>query len=112
MYTLVMYMIQVELVTRGQFLESYRTMLDLMGDLEADIPRIKSYIAGYVARAVSQEVVSLAEVAEPMEDGNHYPFLLLALQQLSKTMEKPKLAKLFEESKVFCRDGLAVIDVM
>jgi len=109
-YTLVMYLIQVELVTRAQFLESYRTMLDLMGDLEADIPRIKSYIAGYVARAVSQEVVSLAEVAEPMEGGNHYPFLLLVLQQLSKTMEKFKLATMFEESKINLLNTLPKID--
>ncbi|CAG7820950.1 unnamed protein product [Allacma fusca] len=99
-YTLVMYIIQEELVTRTQFIESFRNMLDLMGDLEADIPRIKSYVAAYAARAVTQQIISLSEVAEPMEGGNHYPFLLLVLQQLSKTMDKHKVTKLFDESKI------------
>lgn len=99
-YTLVMHIIQTELVNRTQFIESFRSMLDLMGDLEADIPRIKSYVAAYAARAISQEIVTLTEVAEPTDGGNHYPFLLLVLQQLSKTMEKSKLTKLFDESKI------------
>ena len=91
---------EVEVVSQAQFLDAFRNVLGLMGELEADIPRIKTYVAGFAARAICQKIISLVEVAETTENGNHYPFLLLVLQQLSKTIEKPKLCKMFEESKV------------
>jgi len=75
-------------------------MLEMMGDLEADIPRIKSYIASYAARAITAGITNLAEVAEPMEGGQYYPLLLLVLQHLSKTMDKIELTKMFDDSKI------------
>ncbi len=97
---MMLHLVEVEIVTPPQFLDAFRNMLDLMGELEADIPKIKTYVAGFGARAICQKILSLEEVAESTENGNHYPFLLLVLQQLSKTIEKPKLCKMFEASKV------------
>jgi translation initiation factor 4G len=109
-YFLMMHVVKDELATRAQFLEAFKNMLDLMGDLEADIPRIKSYVAAFAALAISEDVFTLAEVAESVENGNHYPFLLLVLQQLGKTMEKLKLCKLFDESKINLLNTLPKID--
>lgn len=99
-YSLLIRIEKEKVVSHTQLFDSYRNILELMGDLEADIPRIKSYLATFAAKSVSSDIVTLAEIAEPTENGNHFPFLLLVLQQLGKTMEKNKVVKLFEESKV------------
>jgi len=99
-YSLISHLVEVEAITSTQFQEIFRNTLDLMADIESDIPRIKSYVAAYAARSITHGHLSLAEVAESTENGNHYPFLLLVLQQLSKSMDKVKLCKMFEDSKV------------
>lgn len=109
-FAFVVHCTQTEIVATAHFLESFRNMLELMGDLEAVIPRIKSYIANYAARAVSAGITTLAEVAEPTEGGNHYPFLLLVLQHLSKTTDKVELTKIFDDSKINLLNTLPKID--
>lgn len=99
-YSLVIYLVEKEFITVTQFQDSFRTMLDLMADLEADIPRIKSYVAAFAGKAITQGQMTIAEIAELADNGKHYPFLLLVLQHMSKTLERTKLCKLFEESKV------------
>lgn len=109
-FTLMLHLVKTEVITRGQFLDSYKSILDVMGEMEPGIPRIKTYVAAYAARAVFQEVLTLSTVAEPTDGGNHYPFLLLILQQMTKFMEKSKLCKLFEESKINLLNSLPKID--
>ncbi|CAL8079282.1 unnamed protein product [Orchesella dallaii] len=99
-YSFVVYLVEQEFITVTQFQDSFRVMLDLMGELEADIPRIKSYVAAFAGRAICQGQMTIAEVADLTENGKHYPFLLLVLQHMGKTMERTKLCKLFDESKV------------
>jgi hypothetical protein len=99
MYTLMLDLVGAEMITPAQFPHIYRNVLEFMTDMEADISRIKSYVSAYAARAVSQRVFFVSEVSE-FNEGNHYPFLPLVLQQLSKTMDKTKLCNMFEESKV------------
>lgn len=38
-----------------------------MSDLEVDVPRVKSYIAGFAARGIVEDIISLADIA-----GNAY----------------------------------------
>jgi len=71
-----------------------------MGDREVEVPRVKTYVASFAAECVFQGVLNLAEIAECTEDGQYYPFLLLVFRQLAKQMEKPKLCRLFEDSKI------------
>lgn len=99
-YSFVVYLVQQEFITAAQFHEAFRTMLDIMSDLEADIPRIKSYVAAFAGRAVCQGQMTIVDLADLTENGKHYPFLLLVLQHMGKTMERTKLCKLFDESKV------------
>lgn len=64
------------------------------------MPLIKSHTAGLAARAVTDEVVSLADIAYPLENGAFYPLFLLILQRIAKAKSKDGLVVLFNESKV------------
>lgn len=95
-----MQLIKEEVFSHDHFLDCFRNTLDVMGDLEVEVPRVKTFAAAFAAGSISEGVMTLAEVAECTEDGKYYPFLLLVFQQLGKQMEKPKLCRLFEDSRV------------
>lgn len=97
---MIMQLVKDNVFSHAHFLDFFRNTLDVMGDLEAGIPRVKAYVAAFTAGSICEGVMTLAEVAECTENGRHYPFLLLIFQQLGKQMEKPKLCRLFEDSKV------------
>lgn len=71
-----------------------------MGDLEAEVPLVKSYVAKFAGQAVADNIVNLCELSEPMENGAHYPLFLLCLQQLNKLQDKEWIAKAFNDSKI------------
>lgn len=75
-------------------------MLDQCPKIEVDIPLVKSYLAQFAARAVMTELVTVAELAHPLENGTHFPFFLLCLQQASKLKDREWLIDLFQQSKV------------
>lgn len=75
-------------------------MLDRIPALEQNIPLAKSYLAKFAANAVSSEIISLADLATPLNGGVQYPLFLLCLQQLVKIMDRDWLAKNFNESKI------------
>ncbi len=95
-----MHLMKEDVFPHAHFLDFFRNTLDIMGDLEVAIPRVKAHVAAFTAGSICEDVMTLAEVAECTENGRHYPFLLLVFQQLGKQMEKPKLCRLFEDSKV------------
>lgn len=74
--------------------------LDQCPKIEVDIPLVKSYLAQFAARAVIADLVSVAELAHPLENGNHFPLFLLCLQQASKLKDREWLTELFQQSKV------------
>ncbi|XP_065582047.1 eukaryotic translation initiation factor 4 gamma 2-like isoform X1 [Artemia franciscana] len=90
--------------------ESYKEILTSLSLLEVEVPRVKSYVAGYIARSVNDEILTLSEVATPLEAGAHFPLFLLTLQQLSKIMDKDKLYQLFINSKISLLSMLPEID--
>lgn len=65
-----------------------------------DIPLVKSYLAQFAARAIISDLVSISELAQPLESGTHFPLFLLCLQQLAKLQDREWLTELFQQSKV------------
>lgn len=61
---------------------------------------MKSYLAQFAARAVIAELVSVAELAHPLENGTHFPLFLLCLQQTAKLKDREWLTDVFQQSKV------------
>ena len=81
-------------------------MIVKMPGLEEDVPLVRSHMARFAAGAVSEEIVSLAELAQPMENGIHHPLFLLTLQHLHAVCGKDWLLKVFNESKVSLKNML------
>ena len=71
-----------------------------MSDLEADVPLVKSHVARFAAYGVTENIVSLLDLSEPMEQGSFYPLFLLCLQQMLKLRDSKWLVNVFNESKM------------
>jgi len=90
-----------QLLTPALFLEGFKELVQQLPDVEKDLPRAKSLLAGLVARAVTDQLATLSDLASPLEGGHQYPLFLLTLQQLHKNQQdKSALTKLFNDSKV------------
>lgn len=98
------------LVTSAHFLDGVADILRQITDIESEIPLIKSNIAGFFARAVGAELVSLLEAAELMDGGAHHPLFLLILLQLHKLVGKTQLTSLFSESGIGLLSMLPEVD--
>lgn len=62
-------------------------------------------VSGFGGQAVIEGLLSLSDISELTDGGNHYPLFMLTLQNLNKTMGKNELTQLFNHSKVcmtFC----------
>ncbi|CAL1296001.1 unnamed protein product [Larinioides sclopetarius] len=97
-------------VNGNQVMEALKNIFQQLSELETEIPRVKSHVAGYVARGISSDLVSLSQVAEPLESGTHYPLFLLCLQQLHKSQGRTWLHSLFSQSKINLLSMLPEID--
>lgn len=75
-------------------------MLGQLDDLVNDVPRVKSHMAGILGHLIASGTLPLADVAEPLEGGQHFPLFLLILQTLHKLLGKSNLTQTFNESKV------------
>ena len=67
---------------------------------------MKSYVAKMAAQGVSNQLVTLLELSEPMNGGSHYPLFLLVLQQLHKMHGSDWVTTTFQESKINLQDML------
>lgn len=85
-------------------------MSSVLDDLEIDIPRAKSHLAGFLARAIVDDLISLKDVYEIVEGGQYYPLLLLCLQHLHLTQGDKWLSETFERSKINLLMTLPEID--
>ncbi|XP_042900691.1 eukaryotic translation initiation factor 4 gamma 2 [Parasteatoda tepidariorum] len=94
----------------NQVMDALKCIFQQMSDLEAEVPRVKSHVAGFAARGISSDVVSLSLVAEPLEGGAHYPLFLLCLQQLHKSQGRNWLQSTFNQSKINLLSMLPEID--
>lgn len=100
------------LITPSNFFDGYKELVSQLPEIENDVPRAKSFVAGLAARAVIDELSTLADLARPLEGGYQYPLFLLTLQQLHKIQatEKSVLIKLFNDSKVQLMNMLPELD--
>uniref|UniRef100_A0A672KZ31 Eukaryotic translation initiation factor 4 gamma 2 n=1 Tax=Sinocyclocheilus grahami TaxID=75366 RepID=A0A672KZ31_SINGR len=85
------------LVTGENFMQAFLSVLDQCPKIELDVPLVKSYLAQFAARAIIAELVSMAELAHPLENGTHFPLFLLCLQQMSKMKDREWLTDLFQQ---------------
>uniref|UniRef100_A0A671LNY4 Eukaryotic translation initiation factor 4 gamma 2 n=1 Tax=Sinocyclocheilus anshuiensis TaxID=1608454 RepID=A0A671LNY4_9TELE len=97
-------------ITGDNFMQALLNVLDQCPKIEVDIPLVKSYLAQFAARAIIAELVSVAELAHPLENGNHFPLFLLCLQQASKLKDREWLTDLFQQSKINMQKMLPEID--
>ena len=81
--------------------------MDKMSNLSVDVPLVKSYVAKMAAQGVSNQLVTLLELSEPMNGGAYYPLFLLVLQQLHKLHDSDWVTSAFQESKINLQDMLA-----
>ncbi|XP_051997510.1 eukaryotic translation initiation factor 4 gamma 2-like [Xyrauchen texanus] len=98
------------LVTGENFMQAFLNVLDQCPKIELDIPLVKSYLAQFAARAIIADLVSMAELAHPLENGTHFPLFLLCLQQMAKLKDREWLTDLFQQSKVNMQKMLPEID--
>ncbi|XP_066556511.1 eukaryotic translation initiation factor 4 gamma 2b isoform X2 [Amia ocellicauda] len=98
------------LITGENFMQAFLNVLDQCPKIEVDIPLVKSYLAQFAARAIIAELVNVAELAQPLENGTHFPLFLLCLQQTAKMKDKEWLTELFQQSKVNMQKMLPEID--
>ncbi|KAA8590358.1 hypothetical protein FQN60_014292 [Etheostoma spectabile] len=89
---------------------AFLNVLDQCPKIELDVPLVKSYLAQFAARAIIAELVSVAELAHPLENGTHFPLFLLCLQQTAKLKDREWLTDLFQQSKVNMQKMLPEID--
>ena len=71
-----------------------------MSDLETDLPLVKSHVARFGAMALTLGLVNLTDLADPLENGVHYPLFLLCLQHTHKIKDKQWLVDVFNQSKL------------
>uniref|UniRef100_A0A7N8Y8T6 Eukaryotic translation initiation factor 4 gamma 2 n=1 Tax=Mastacembelus armatus TaxID=205130 RepID=A0A7N8Y8T6_9TELE len=98
------------LITGENFMQAFLSVLDQCPKIEVDVPLVKSYLAQFAARAIIAELVSVAELAHPLENGTHFPLFLLCLQQSAKLKDREWLTDLFQQSKVNMQKMLPEID--
>ncbi|XP_053368677.1 eukaryotic translation initiation factor 4 gamma 2a [Clarias gariepinus] len=98
------------LITGENFMQAFLNVLDQYPKLEGDIPLVKSYLAQFAARAIIADLMSIADLAHPLENGVHFPLFLLCLQQTAKLKDKEWLTDLFQQSKVIMQKMLPEID--
>jgi len=80
--------------------QAFIGVLDDLSKLEQDYPLAKSHMAQFAAGAVSNGIITIAELASPLTGGFLYPLFMLCLQQLAKLKDREWLIKAFQDSKV------------
>ncbi|XP_059608412.1 eukaryotic translation initiation factor 4 gamma 2 [Phlebotomus argentipes] len=80
--------------------EAFKYLVNTMSERESSIPRVTTIVASLLSRAAMSKLCSLADIASFTENGQHYPLLLLVLQQLHKTLGRQALTEMFNKSKV------------
>lgn len=98
------------LISSSHFMDAFRSVLEQMSDLETDVPLIKTYVSRFAALAVADNVITLTDLAEPMEQGTFYPLFLICLQQMLKVKDKDWLVNVFNESKMDLQNMLPEVD--
>lgn len=98
------------MITSEHFIEAFSSLLTRTADLETDTPGVRSYVAQFGAQAVVTGLVTLADISEPMQAGQHYPLFLLILNKINSLSSEQKLTEMFNSSKINLQDMLPECD--
>lgn len=96
----IVYLKEVDFVQPADFVSAYRALLARMGALEADVPKIKSIIAGNMAHTVGSGIITLQEAFKLSERSHLHPLFLLCLQQLNTRHGEQWLLEQYENSGI------------
>jgi len=92
------------------YIAAFKQILSAMRDLEVDVPKIKSFVAVYIARGLADEIIDLKEAFDLTDKAIYYPLFLLCLQYLGQTEDQSWLIKKFNDSKIDLMQALPEID--
>eukprot|EP00918_Siedleckia_nematoides_P107240 GHVU01233822.1.p1 GENE.GHVU01233822.1~~GHVU01233822.1.p1 ORF type:complete len:753 (+),score=145.13 GHVU01233822.1:752-3010(+) len=99
-----------ECLTADNFMEALSSIIEKMPTLETEVPLVKSVVARYAGHAVASGVVTLTELADPMDNGQYYPLFLIILQQIHRLKDKQWLRNDFTASKINMENMLPECD--
>jgi len=88
------------LVTGEQYMQALLGVCDREAELEGTVPLLKSVIGQFAARALLGDVLSVCELAAPLQNGTHFPLFLLCLQQASRLKDQDWLTTTLTQSRV------------
>lgn len=88
------------IVRCARTVQAFKQLLERLEELELEVPLVKSNSAKVLAQALVHNLISVADVAQPLKNGTHYPLFLLCLQHTHKLKDKDWLAQAFTDSKV------------
>ena len=87
-------------INNTKIMEGLKRVLDQLDDLTVELPRSKSHLAGIIGLMIASDKITLSDIADLLEGGQHYPLFFLILQTLHKIQGKPELTQTFNNSKV------------
>lgn len=96
--------------TGEDYVAAYKQALSAMRDLEVDVPKVKSFVAVYIAHGVKEEIIDLKAAFELTVKNIYYPLFLLCLQYLGQNQDQQWLIKKFADSKLDLMLALPEID--
>ena len=87
-------------VSDSSFLSALKNLFCKISELEVETPRARSFVAAFVADSIIENVLSLKDIGELLDGGQHYPLFPLVLQNLHKSKDQGWLFDAFTESKI------------
>lgn len=87
-------------VSEAAFLAALKNLFFKIVELEVETPRARSLVAGFVANLITEGAVTLKEVGDLLDGGQHYPLFPLLLQNLHKAKGQAWLFDSFTDSKI------------
>lgn len=97
-------------LTCNQVVDALRTVINGMGEREKTIPKVTTLVASLLARSITKKICKLSDISNFTSNGQHYPLMLLVLQQLHKTVGENQLVEIFTTSKVNLMSSLPECD--
>lgn len=89
---------------------AFKIIFEQLQALEAEIPKVKSLVAGFLSQAILDGLSSLEEVGSVLNGGRHHPLFLLCLQKLENSAGQAWLSEKFINSKIDLMTMLPEVD--
>lgn len=100
-------LVSEEILTSAQIVQTFTTALN---SSQHKGTQSKTYLAGFIARALAQDVLTFKMVAPLFDQGAHHPTVLVVLQALTSLLGETEVQKRFLENGVKLSSLLPVED--